>query len=385
MATALTLAGGPLRETLSGSGLTDHCAHLTPAGPVRDKTPAIFAMPNSRARPWNPASTSRRPKVLVRAARNGPPTPWATCVFHTTKGMPSLDGVKVAILESRMTPGMPSHVVAWMLPTPCEPSSTNCTFRRTVLASPTWATFIRGTLRRHPACTRRDHRRTGPVEHRPHHDGWGPGAHVHPILGLRKAGTHGQSGLHRWPFRPGRARQGLAESSYLSHIVLRQPNFLFNYSNLGFRKPTWWIKPGIELMDKLFFDAHRLGELRANITEAEPVLRNADTVSIDMTSIRRADARHYTARPQWLPWGEMCPMRYAGISEKVTWIGLYELDPWRDQDQATAQLAAQMVWCFLDGFGSALMTCPGWTGNGSPAFMCRSKGMNRNWCSIRAR
>ncbi len=131
-------------------------------------------------------------------------------------------------------------------------------------------------------------------------------------------------------FDLGEPGQGLAESSYLSHIVLRQPNFLFNYSNLGFQ--TYLVdQPGIELMDKLFFDAHRLGELRANITEAEPVLRNADTVSIDMTSIRRADAPGTTRPgPNGFHGEEVCQlMRYAGISEKVTSVGLYEMDPWR--------------------------------------------------------
>ncbi|MBX2973614.1 MAG: arginase family protein, partial [Flavobacteriales bacterium] len=96
-------------------------------------------------------------------------------------------------------------------------------------------------------------------------------------------------------FDLGEPGQGLAESSYLSHIVLRQPNYLFNYSNLGFQ--TYLVdQPGIELIDKLFFEAHRLGELRTNISEAEPVLRNADTVSVDMSSIRRSDAPG-TTRP----------------------------------------------------------------------------------------
>lgn len=153
--------------------------------------------------------------------------------------------------------------------------------------------------------------------------------------------------------------QGLAESSYLSHIVLRQPNFLFNYSNLGFQ--TYLVdQPGIELMDKLFFEAHRLGELRANMADAEPVLRNADTVSIDMSSIRRSDAPGTTRPgPNGFHGEEVCQiMRYAGISEKVTSIGLYELDPYRDQEQITAQLAAQMIWCFLDGFGSRTNDLP---------------------------
>jgi formiminoglutamase len=152
-------------------------------------------------------------------------------------------------------------------------------------------------------------------------------------------------------FDLGEPEQALAESSYLSHIVLRRPSYLFNYSNLGYQ--TYLVdQPGIELMDKLFFDVHRLGELRANLADAEPVLRNGDTLSVDMSVVRRADAPGTSLPgPNGFHGEEVCQiMRYAGISEKITSVGLYELDPERDQDHASAQLAAQMLWCFLDGY-----------------------------------
>ena len=157
----------------------------------------------------------------------------------------------------------------------------------------------------------------------------------------------------------GEPGQALADSSYLSHIVLRQPNYLFNYSNLGFQ--TYLVdQPGIELMDKLFFDAHRLGELRAAIADAEPVMRNADTVSVDMSSIRAADAPGTTRPgPNGFHGEEVCQlMRYAGVSEKITSLAIYEMDPDRDRDGITAQLVAQMVWCFLDGFRSRTNDLP---------------------------
>lgn len=160
-------------------------------------------------------------------------------------------------------------------------------------------------------------------------------------------------------FDLGAPGQGLADTSYLSHIVLRQPNYLFNFSNLGYQ--TYLIdQPGIELMERLFFDVHRLGEIRSSMADAEPVLRNADTISIDMTSIRRSDAPG-TSRPG--PNGfhgeEVCQlMRYAGVSEKVSSLAIYELDPDRDVDGTTAQLAAQMIWCFLDGFRSRTNDLP---------------------------
>ena len=62
-------------------------------------------------------------------------------------------------------------------------------------------------------------------------------------------------------FDLGSKDEDLSETSFLGHIVLRQPNFLFNYSNIGYQ--TYLVdRPGIELMDKLYFDAMRLGEVR---------------------------------------------------------------------------------------------------------------------------
>jgi formiminoglutamase len=160
-------------------------------------------------------------------------------------------------------------------------------------------------------------------------------------------------------FDLGEPGQGLADTSYLSHIVLRQPNYLFNYSNLGYQ--TYFAdQAGIELMERLLFDTHRLGELRQQIADAEPVLRNADTLSVDLSAIRRADAPGTTRPgPNGLAGDEACQLlRYAGVSEKVSSLAFYELDPERDLDGVTAQLAAQMIWCFLDGFRSRTNDLP---------------------------
>jgi hypothetical protein len=43
-------------------------------------------------------------------------------------------------------------------------------------------------------------------------------------------------------------------------------------------------------------------------------------------------------------------MRYAGMSEKLSSLGLFELCPVNDPDGHSAHLAAQMLWYFLDGF-----------------------------------
>jgi hypothetical protein len=43
-------------------------------------------------------------------------------------------------------------------------------------------------------------------------------------------------------------------------------------------------------------------------------------------------------------------MRYAGLSDKLTSIGIYNFNPYYDERGQTAQLLAQMIWYFVDGF-----------------------------------
>src|SRR5690606_7607156 len=104
----------------------------------------------------------------------------------------------------------------------------------------------------------------------------------------------------------------------------------------------------IDLMEKLFFDAYRLGAVTGDITLAEPVFRDADVVSVDMTAVRAADLGN---APDTYPNGfdgrEICAIaRYAGISDKVSVFGIYE----NRNTRMNAQLAAQVLWYFMEGY-----------------------------------
>jgi arginase family enzyme len=141
--------------------------------------------------------------------------------------------------------------------------------------------------------------------------------------------------------------------AYLSKIILHKPNFLFNYANIGYQ--TFFVDPdAIKLMNKLFFDIHRLGTVREHIEETEPVIRNADTISFDIGAIRHSDAPgNANSSPNGFTGEEACQMmRYAGLSDKVSSMGLFEVNPEYDPRGQTAHLAAQMIWYFLDGFGN---------------------------------
>lgn len=152
-------------------------------------------------------------------------------------------------------------------------------------------------------------------------------------------------------FDIGEGDKTLDSQSYLSKIILHKPNILFNFSNIGYQ--SYFVdQNSVELMNKLFFDAHRLGKVRKKMEDVEPIVRNADLLSFDISAVRQSDAPgNGNASPNGFYGEEACQItRYAGMSDKLSSIGFYEINPAFDTNKQTAHLVAQMIWYFIDGF-----------------------------------
>jgi arginase family enzyme len=167
--------------------------------------------------------------------------------------------------------------------------------------------------------------------------------------------------------------------SYLSNIFYRKPNFLFNFSNIGYQ--TYFTSnDSLKLLDKLYFDASRLGEVRQNIEEMEPTLRNADFVSFDIASVRQADAPGCgNASPNGFYGEEACQLiRYAGLSSKLSCIGFFNVNPLFDQRGQTAHLVAQMIWYFFDGIANRVSDYPGEDKSGFIKYTVNTSGQDND-------
>ncbi|MAZ72306.1 MAG: arginase [Flavobacteriaceae bacterium] len=150
-------------------------------------------------------------------------------------------------------------------------------------------------------------------------------------------------------FDLGDAEKPISNKSYVGKIIVEEPYNLFNYSVVGYQ--SFFNPPGeIGLMNKLYFDAYRLGEVTADISEVEPVMRDADIVSIDSTAIKGSELSYKSSTsPNGFDSREICAIaRYAGISNRVSSFGIYEL---KDFKEATygAMLIAQVLWYFVEG------------------------------------
>ena len=150
-------------------------------------------------------------------------------------------------------------------------------------------------------------------------------------------------------FDLGDADLPITNTSYVGKMVVDEPYNLFNYSNIGYQ--TYFNSADeIDLIERLYFEANRLGAVTADISTVEPILRNADLVCMDITAIKSSELSHeHSYMPNGFDGREICAVaRYAGISNRVSSFGVYELAGCKDAGRA-AMLVAQIIWYFIEG------------------------------------
>ncbi|RAI98704.1 arginase family enzyme [Chitinophaga skermanii] len=137
--------------------------------------------------------------------------------------------------------------------------------------------------------------------------------------------------------------------NFLMDLFTEQPNYIRHYNHVGFQ--SYFVQPRmLETLDKLRFDCYRLGRIRENLDDIEPVLRNTDMFSFDISAIRHADAPANTLSPNGFTGEEACVIsRYAGMSAQMSTFGVYGYQHEKDKDGLTAMQIAQMMWYFMDG------------------------------------
>lgn len=145
--------------------------------------------------------------------------------------------------------------------------------------------------------------------------------------------------------------ENIDDRNYLMELLTSQPNFIRHFSQIGFQ--SYYVNPSLlQTLDKLGFDCYRLGRVREDIADMEPVLRNCEMVSIDMNVMRYSEALFLSkdASPNGLFGDEICQLtKYAGMSQKIQSLGIYGYDAENDLNGQGAQLIAQMLWYFMDG------------------------------------
>jgi formiminoglutamase len=138
--------------------------------------------------------------------------------------------------------------------------------------------------------------------------------------------------------------------SYLIPILSRKKELLFSYANLGHQ--TYFVdQADVDFLHDNFHQTLRQGDIRQDMSRVEPILRDSGFTSVDVNSIRQADAPGCThPSPNGFTGEEICQIsRYAGLSPIMKCFGLFNILPGSDRDGQTAHLAAQSIWYFMEG------------------------------------
>ena len=112
------------------------------------------------------------------------------------------------------------------------------------------------------------------------------------------------------------------------------------------------------------FEELRLGELRKDISLAEPLLRNKEHIFIDLRSVRYSDfPDNDTHSPNGMYAEEICQIaRYAGMGQNVKRIYLFGYPSKCKADSPSSQLVAEVLWHVAEALAINKKEDPGATG-----------------------
>lgn len=160
--------------------------------------------------------------------------------------------------------------------------------------------------------------------------------------------------------QPGNMAYRLKTKKKLFHAsFIAQQNFLNTFET-------------IQNCSEVFTEHIRLGDLRANPSRVEPLLRQADIFEFNLSAIRHADFGSGALQlPNGLMNHEACSVcRYAGISNNIS---LYLLDGFTLGDSVTdAMQAAQMAWYILDGIDNRFNDHPAFNHRNFTFYKCHA-------------
>jgi len=146
-----------------------------------------------------------------------------------------------------------------------------------------------------------------------------------------------------------RGESPVRSENFLMEMLTSEPNLVKHYNHIGFQ--SYYVHPRmLETMDKLRFDCYRVGIAKENMEEMEPVIRNTNLLSFDISAIKYSDSPASRLSPNGFTGEEACMLaRFAGLSNNVSSFGIYGYQPQLDVNDLSAKQIAQMLWYYIDG------------------------------------
>ncbi|MDR1897012.1 MAG: hypothetical protein LBR10_09515 [Prevotellaceae bacterium] len=144
----------------------------------------------------------------------------------------------------------------------------------------------------------------------------------------------------------------VTKSGFLDWLISNRLEYLFNLNIMAYQ--TYLSDPEmLEYLSSNYFETLRLGKFRENNQIYEPLLRDTDMLSIDITAVKKSeipDCRH--AGINGLYAEEICLIaKYAGMSDNLKIISIFGLEKIKENGQ-TSELIAQIIWHIAEGFAN---------------------------------
>lgn len=135
---------------------------------------------------------------------------------------------------------------------------------------------------------------------------------------------------------------------------------MVDYNHLGYQ--SYFLS---EKITKLFedhanWDKNRLGYLRSDLKETEPLLRNSDFCSISMNSLKYSEApAQEEIQPNGFYTEEICQIaQYAGISNSTSIVSIFDALGTKEKNGQTGKLISQIIWFIINGYSSRITEDP---------------------------
>jgi formiminoglutamase len=154
------------------------------------------------------------------------------------------------------------------------------------------------------------------------------------------------------------------QSFYLNKILDKPTHNLFNLGIIGYQS-HYVDKRILAYFDKEFFEYQRLGRIRKNLEETEPLIRDADLMCFDLSVLKRIEVPGcLEASPSGIFTEDACQIAYyAGMSDKMSSFGIFGFNAASDNNTQTAQTVSQLIWYFLYGYYNRKQDYPVSMGN----------------------
>lgn len=146
---------------------------------------------------------------------------------------------------------------------------------------------------------------------------------------------------------------------YILEQLLNNPATT-EFSHIGYQ--TYRYNPDhLKLLHERNFEEIRLGLLRGNPANSEPMLRTKEHIFIDLNAVRTSDFPHNSLKsPNGLYAEEICQLaRYAGMGQKVKNVYIYGYPTGLKHDSVSPQLAAEVAWHIAEALSSSIYEDPG--------------------------